>query len=87
MKAISIQPTNSKSIKRLMILSGIKVLRCIANNRGLIITVANTTENRLKAEKFMLEYSLTRSNGDKPAVISTGVDHADYGNVFHTSVG
>jgi len=84
MTTINILPTNAKSIKKCMTISGIKVLRCRQNGQGLLITIANTSENKAKAEKFFNEFDLTRKNGGCVGVVSLSNNYLDYGTLYRT---
>jgi hypothetical protein len=83
MNQITILKTNSKSIKKVMTLAGIKVLRCSQNGKGILVTVSKS--DLVKAISFFNEYSLTRANGlPVSGSISVGSNYADFGTVFRT---
>jgi len=86
MKAIRILKTESKSIKKFLTLSGVKVLRCKQDGNGILLTVENSVNSIEKAIKFMVEFNLTKRDGSTPNVICKSKDYADFGSVFHTQI-
>lgn len=87
MKTIKILQTNSKSIKKIMTMSGVEGVRVRQYGKGIVVYVKDTSINIEKTLNFFNTYDLRRSNGDAvKSTVSKCLGVADFGNLFRVEV-